>query len=334
MKIAVFSAKAYDETFLTEANREFGHQLHFFETHLNEKTVRMAAGFDAVCVFPNDDLNRFVLKTMAEEGIRVAALRCAGYNNVDLAAAKDFDITVVRVPSYSPHAIAEHTIGLMLTLIRKYHKAYNRVREGNFTIDGLLGIELYGKTVGVVGTGQIGSVVTQILSKGFGCRVLAFDPSPSILYEEHGVHYVDLPDLLSHSDIITLHCPLTVQTHHLINDAAIAQMKSGVMLINTSRGGVIDTKAVIKGLKSKKIGALGLDVYEEETEIFFEDFSTTGISDDVFARLLTFPNVLITAHQAFFTKEAMQNIAHTTLSNITKVEKNICCPNQVLVLTT
>jgi len=334
MKIAVFSAKPYDQQFLTQANQKFGHQLHFFETHLHEQTVEMVDGFEAVCAFSNDNLNRFVMKKLAEKGVRIVALRCAGYNNVDLDAAKDFDITVLHVPAYSPYAVAEHTVGLILALNRKFHKAYNRVKEGNFTLDGLLGFDLHGKTVGVIGTGRIGCVTAQILNKGFGCRVLAFDPSPSIMYEEHGVHYVDLPELFSHADIITLHCPLTLQTHHLINDEAIDQMKPGVMLINTSRGGVIDTKSVIRGLKTKKIGALGLDVYEEETDIFFEDFSNTGISDDVFARLLTFPNVLITAHQAFFTQEAMQNIAYSTLSNLTEIEQGIGCTDQILLVST
>lgn len=334
MKVAVFSTKPYDERFLREANQEFGHDLHFFETHLNENTVQVAAGFPAVCVFANDTLNRAVLKTLSCQGTRLVALRCAGYNNVDLAAARDFGITVVRVPSYSPYSVAEHTVGMILSLNRKYHKAYNRVREGNFTIDGLLGFDLHGKTVGVIGTGRIGEVVANILGKGFGCRVLAFDPSPCLAYEERGVQYAELEDLYRASDIITLHCPLTSQTHHLIDEEAISMMKPGVMLVNTSRGAVIDTRAVIKGLKSGQIGALGLDVYEEETDIFFEDFSNTGISDDVFARLLTFPNVIITAHQAFFTKEALQNIAHTTLANIAKVDQDVCCPNLVTVVTT
>lgn len=333
MNIAVFSAKPYDEQFLNAANYEFRHELHFFESHLNEKTVQLAVGFETVCVFVNDTLTRKVLKVLSNQGTRIVALRCAGYNNVDLEAAKDFGITVVRVPAYSPYAIAEHAVGLMLTLNRRYHKAYNRVREGNFSINGLLGFDMHGKTIGIIGTGQIGVIVANILAKGFGCRVLAYDPSPSILYEEHGVHYVSLPELFRQSDIISLHCPLMTQTHHLIDEAAIEQMKHGVMVINTSRGAVVDTRAMIWGLKSWKIGALGLDVYEEEADIFFEDCSGTVITDDLLSRLLTFPNVLITSHQAFFTEEAMNNIAHTTLSNVSKIEQGQCCANQVLAHT-
>ncbi|HEY9685534.1 MAG TPA: 2-hydroxyacid dehydrogenase [Coleofasciculaceae cyanobacterium] len=329
MKIAVFSAKPYDEDFFRKANEAFGHELFFFESHLNEKTVQLAAGFPAVCVFPNDNLNRAALKTLASHGTKIVALRCAGYNNVDLAAANDFNMTVVRVPAYSPYSVAEHTVGLMLALNRKLCKANSRVREGNFTIGGLLGFDMHGKTVGIIGTGRIGSVVATILGKGFGCRVLAYDPSPNLHYEEQGVCYTGLDQLFSQSDIITLHCPLTAQTHHLIDEVAIAKVKPGVMLINTSRGGVIDTKAVIKGLKSGKIGSLGLDVYEEESNIFFEDFSGTGISDDVLARLMTFPNVMITSHQAFFTREALENIAQTTLGNVANLELGMNCPNEV-----
>lgn len=330
MKIAVFSAKTYDEEFFIEANREFGHDLHFFENHLSEKTVQLAEGYPAVCVFPNDTMNRTVIKALAAGGTRIIAIRAAGYNNVDLNAARDFGICVVRVPAYSPYAVAEHTIGMILTLNRKFHKAYNRVREGNFTLKGLLGFDLHGKTVGIIGTGRIGGVVANILH-GFGCRVLAYDPSPQFAYEETGLHYVSLPELFAKSDIITVHCPLTSQTRHLIDEAAIAQMKKGVMLINTSRGAVMDTAALILGLKSGKIGYLGLDVYEEEADIFFEDFSDTGLNDDTLARLLTFPNVLITGHQAFFTREAMTNIAHTTLGNISAVEQGASCQNQILV---
>jgi D-lactate dehydrogenase len=330
MKVAIFSAKPYDEQFLNEANQEFGHELHFFENHLNEKTVCLASGFPAVCVFPNDDLNGKVLETLAEQGTRIIALRCAGYNNVDLATANDLGLHVVRVPAYSPYAVAEYALGMILTLNRKYHKAYNRVREGNFTLNGLMGFDIHGKTIGVIGTGRIGTVMANIL-KGFNCRVLAYDPCPSFMYEEHGVHYVELSELISHSDIITLHCPLTPHTYHLIDESAVSQMKSGVMLINTSRGSVIKTQAILNGLKSGKIGALGLDVYEEESEVFFEDFSDTGINDDILARLLTFPNVLVTSHQAFFTKEAMGNIAYTTLANIAELEYSENCGNEIIV---
>lgn len=332
MKVAIFSAKPYDEQFLNEANLEFGHELHFFENHLNEKTVCLAFGFPAVCVFPNDDLNGKVLETLAEHGTRIIALRCAGYNNVDLATAKDLGLHVVRVPAYSPYAVAEYALGMMLTLNRKYHKAYNRVREGNFTLQGLMGFDLHGKTVGIIGTGRTGTVMANILT-GFNCRILAYDPCPNFLYEEHGVHYVDLPELFAHADIITLHCPLMAHTHHLIDESTVQQMKEGVMLINTSRGAVIEAQAVLKGLKSGKVGALGLDVYEEESEIFFEDFSDTGISDDTLARLLTFPNVLITSHQAFFTKEAMANISQVTLANISEIERSVTCENEIMVTT-
>ena len=329
MKIALFSAKSYDREFFERENREFNHEIAYFDAHLNEHTVKMAAGFDAVCVFPNDALDRFVIKTLAAQRIKLIALRCAGYNNVDLEAAREFGIQVVRVPAYSPYAVAEHAIAMMLTLNRKIHRAYNRVRESNFKLDGLMGFDMHGKTVGLVGTGRIGSVTANIL-KGFGCRILAYDPSPRLVYEEHGVHYVPLDELLHRSDIISLHCPLTPQTHHMINEAAIERMKPGAMLINTSRGGIIDTRAIIWGLKSGKIGSLGMDVYEEEEDIFFEDLSNQPMQDDVFARLLTFPNVLVTGHQAFFTREALESIAQTTLENIREVEKGLNCTNEII----
>lgn len=328
MKIAVFNSKPYDEEFLNAANLEFGHQLVFFQSRLNEETVELARHYPAVCVFTNDTLNADVLKKLSEGGTCFIALRCAGYNNVDLKTAQKLNLQVVRVPAYSPYAVAEHALGLILTLNRKFHKAYNRVREGNFSLQGLLGFDLHGKTVGIIGTGQIGRVFGNIL-QGFGCRTLAYDPFPT--ETATNLQYVSLSELFQQSDIISLHCPLTPETHHLINQAAIHQMRNGVMIINTSRGGVIDTSAVIDGLKSRKIGALGLDVYEEEAEIFFEDLSGTVINDDLLARLLTFPNVVITGHQAFFTKEAMLNIAHTTLQNLTELEKTQACENQVLL---
>ena len=262
-----------------------------------------------------------MIATLASLGVRLVALRCAGYNNVDRKAASKHGITVVRVPGYSPYAVAEHTIGLMLALNRKLHRAYNRVREGNFALDGLLGFDMHGKTVGVIGTGQIGTVVSQILT-GLGCPTLAFDPIPNEACRSLGVRYVELNQLFAESDIITLHCPLTPGNKYMIDKAAIARMKTGVMLINTSRGALLDTVAIVEGLKSGRIGYLGLDVYEEEEEIFFEDRSGLILSDDVFARLLTFPNVIITGHQAFFTREALSNIAATTIDNITKFENN------------
>jgi len=320
MKIAVFSAKKYDREFLNAANGSL-HELRFFDPHLNEETVGLATGSQGVCVFVNDQVNAAVIERLHSLGVRLIALRCAGYNNVDLAAATKHDITVVRVPAYSPYAVAEHTIALMLALNRKLHRAYNRVREGNFALDGLLGFDMNGKTVGIIGTGKIGTVVAEILS-GLHCSILAFDPIPNEPCRSLGVNYVRLEELLAHSDIITLHCPLKPENKHMINAAAIATMKTDVMLINTSRGALLDTIAVIEALKSGKIGYLGLDVYEEEEEIFFEDRSGLILSDDVFARLLTFPNVIITGHQAFFTREALLNIAGTTIDNITKFENN------------
>lgn len=320
MKIAVFSTKPYDREFLSSANAS-RHELHFFEPHLSEQTAGLAAGFEAVCVFVNDQVNAAVIATLESLGVRLIALRCAGYNNVDLSAATKHGITVVRVPAYSPYAVAEHTIALMLALNRKLHRAYNRVREGNFALDGLVGFDMHGKTVGVIGTGQIGTVVAQILT-GFGCPTLAFDPFPNAACRSLGVRYIELNELFAQADIITLHCPLTPENKHLISGPAIARMKTGVMLINTSRGALLDTLPIIEALKSGKIGYLGLDVYEEEEEIFFEDRSGLILSDDVFARLLTFPNVIITGHQAFFTREALLNIASTTIDNITKFENN------------
>lgn len=328
MKVAVFSAKPYDQKFLTQANSQHSHQLKFFEPHLDAQTASLAAGFEAVCVFVNDRLDYDTIKILSDQGLSLIALRCAGYNNVDLDAAAEFDITVVRVPAYSPYAVAEHAIALILTLNRKIHRAYYRVREGNFALNGLLGFDLHGRTVGIIGTGKIGRIAGQILH-GFGCRVLAYDLYPNQEFGEQFGEYVSLKDLFSQSDIISLHCPLTTETHHLIDCHAISLMKPGVMIVNTSRGGLVDTKAVIRGLKSKQIGHLALDVYEQESSIFFEDLSEEIIQDDVFERLLTFPNVIITGHQAFFTEDALNNIAETTLSNITAIALNQSCPNQL-----
>ena len=290
----------------------------------------MVAGFTAVCAFVNDTLNTTVLKTLVAQGTRLIALRCAGFNNVDIQTANSLGLHVVRVPAYSPHSVAEHSVALMLALNRRLHHAYNRVRNGNFALQGLLGFELRSKTVGVVGTGRIGTAVTQILH-GFGCRLIAYDPQQNPECISLGVEYVALEKLYADSDIITLHCPLNPQTHHLIDRAAITRMKRGVMLINTSRGAVIDTLAVIEGLKSSKIGYLGLDVYEQEGDLFFQDLSDQIIQDDVFERLLTFPNVLITGHQGFFTAEALSSIAQTTLQNISIFERDGVCQNEVTV---
>lgn len=328
MKVAIFGTKSYSRSFLESANHHYGHELIFLEPRLTPETVVLAADFPAICVFVNDQLDAPVLHRLAEGGLRLVALRCAGFNNVDLRAAEELGITVARVPAYSPHAVAEHTLALILTLNRKTHRAYARVREGNFALDGLLGFELHGKTAGVISTGKIGVCVARLL-KGFGCHVLAHDLQKNPECEAMGVKYTRLPDLFSQSDIITLHCPLMPETYHLIGREAIELMKPGVMLINTSRGALIDTEATIAGLKSQRIGYLGLDVYEEEADLFFEDLSETIIQDDVFARLLTFPNVLITGHQAFFTRTALQSISETTLANITEFEQTGSCANAV-----
>jgi len=328
--VTVFSTKPYDRRFLEEANATAGHSLSFLDARLSAATSGLAGGADAVCVFVNDEVNSDILASLASMGVKLVALRAAGFNNVDLEAARREGITVARVPAYSPHAVAEHTIALILTLNRSIHRAYNRVREGNFALDGLLGFDLSGKTAGVVGTGKIGEVVCRILT-GFGCTVLAYDPQPSAACEQMGVRYVPLGELLALSDIVTLHCPLTPATHHLIDAQALGRMKRGVMLVNTSRGAVIDTRAVLRGLKDGTIGYLGLDVYEEEADLFFEDLSQRFIGDDVFARLLTFPNVLITGHQAFFTEEALANIAETTIGNITSFERTGQATHEVSV---
>ena len=328
MRVAIFSTKSYDREFLQFANSGNGHDLVFFEPHLSGETCRMATGFDAVCVFVNDILDTVVLQSLNQSGVSLIALRCAGFNNVDLISAEELGITVVRVPAYSPEAVAEHTVGLILSLNRKLHRAHARVREANFSLEGLLGFNMYGKNVGVIGTGKIGTALAKILN-GFRCKILAYDPFPNPECEEIGVKYTDSSTLFREADIISLHCPLTPETRHLINSDTIEKMKAGVLLVNTSRGAVIDTRAVIKALKSGKIGYLGLDVYEEEEELFFEDLSNEVIQDDMFARLLTFPNVLITGHQAFFTRESLEAIAETTISNITDYENSGSCVNQV-----
>jgi D-lactate dehydrogenase len=319
MKVAVFSTKGYDRRYLDEANVGAGHDLRFFEARLAASTAGLAEDCDAVCAFVNDELSAPVLERLQKAGVRFIALRSAGFNHVDIPRAVALGIAVARVPAYSPYAVAEHAVGLILTLNRKFHRAFNRVREGNFALDGLLGFDLHGRTVGIVGTGAIGSVFARIMH-GFGCQLLAFDPHPADECLEFGVDYVTLPHLLSGSDIISLHCPLTPDTYHLIDDHAIASTRPGVMIINTSRGALVDAAAVIRGLKSGHVGFLGLDVYEEEGDLFFEDLSGTVLQDDVFARLTTFPNVLITSHQGFFTDDALRNIARTTLQNLTAYE--------------
>ena len=320
MIVAAFSTKPYDREFLERAAAGAGIEWRWFESRLEADTARLAEGAEAVNCFVNDDLGVAVLERLHALGVRLVTLRCAGFNQVDLPAAARLGLPVVRVPEYSPHAVAEHAVGLVLMLDRRLHKAFNRVREGNFSLDGLLGFDLHGRTVGVVGTGRIGRCFAEIML-GFGCRVLAHDPRPDPALERRGIRFVPLADLLAESDIISLHCPLTPATHHLIDAARIAAMKPGVMLVNTSRGGLVDTRAVIAALKTGHIGHLGLDVYEEEADLFFEDKSNAVISDDVFSRLLTFPNVVVTAHQAFFTKNALEAIASQTVRNLVHFER-------------
>ncbi|MDX5346535.1 MAG: 2-hydroxyacid dehydrogenase [Hymenobacteraceae bacterium] len=328
MKIAFFSIKPYDIPFFDDLNRQFGHELHYHETQLHENTAILAGGTEVACLFVSDDGKRPVLEKLKEQGVKLIALRSAGYNHIDLDAAKELGMKVVRVPAYSPYAVAEHTLALILTLNRKTHRAYNRVKEGNFSLNGLLGFDLHGTTAGLIGLGKIGKVTAKIL-KGFGCRVLGYDVEQDEEWQQLGVEYVELEELLAQSDIVSLHCPLTPQTHHLINCDTIYKMKKGVMLINTSRGAIIDTRAVLDALKKEHIGYLGLDVYEEEADLFFEDLSDKVIQDDVFMRLLTFPNVLITGHQAFFTRNALHNIAETTLQNVSDFEQGKELVNRV-----
>ncbi len=318
MKIAFFSTQPYDKEYFERYNSL--HEILFFDAPLNEQTVNLANGCNAVCAFVNDRLNASVIKTLAPAGIKIIAQRCAGFNNVDIAAAKENKIAVVRVPAYSPHAVAEHALALIMALNRKTHKAYNRVREGNFSLDRLTGFDLYGKTVGVIGTGKIGQCFAHIMI-GLGCKVLAFDIIANKDLEASGVQYLPLMELLQQSHIVSLHCPLTEQTKHLINTQTLDGMKNGSMLINTSRGGLIDTRAAIEALKKGRLGYLGIDVYEQEEKLFFHDLSENIIADDVIMRLLSFPNVLITSHQGFLTDEALTQIAKVTLQNITDFEQ-------------
>jgi D-lactate dehydrogenase len=334
MKIAVFSTRSYDREFLaqaaaTDAKFNWYHQFAYYDVHLRPETIHLAEGHDAVCVFVNDQLDRVALENLKALGIQLVALRCAGYNNVDLIAANDLGISVARVPAYSPEAVAEHTVALILALNRKIYRSYRQVREGNFSLDGLVGFNLHGKTAGLIGTGRIGMAVAKILGSGFGCKLLGYDPEPNPACRDLGLGYVELKELIKKSDIVSLHAPLLPATAHLINEQTIALMKRGVMLINTSRGGLVDTQAVIDAIKTGKIGYLGLDVYEEETELFFEDLSLQVIPDDVFSRLLTLPNVVITGHQAFLTREALEHIAQTTIDNIVEFAATRMCRNQV-----
>lgn len=332
LRVAVFSSKPYDrQSLISLSGAAQRHAFTFLEPRLDTTTAPLAVGHQAVCLFVNDVASAPVLEMLASSGIGMLALRCAGYNNVDLEAARRLRITIGRVPGYSPNAVAEHTVGLMLALNRKIHRAYTRVREHNFALDGLLGFDMHGRTAGVVGTGRIGLEVCKIL-RGFGCHVLAVDQFQNPEALQVGVQYTSTEDLFCESDIVTLHCPLTEQTHHLVDEEAINAMRPGVMLINTSRGGLLDTRAVLNALKSGRIGYLGLDVYEEEGPLFFEDRSANLMQDDVFARLLTFPNVLVTGHQAFFTREALSRIAEVTLENLSAFEQNGQVPEQNRVI--
>lgn len=328
MKVAFFSAKDFERGVFDSYNARKGHTIRYLTPHLCEDTARLAEGHDCVCVFVNDSVNSVVVEHLAQLGVKLIAARSAGFNHIDLDAAKKHQIAVVRVPAYSPFAVAEHAVAMILTLNRKTHRAYNRVREGNFALEGLLGFDLHGKTIGVIGTGKIGQVFAKIML-GFGCEVLAHDIAPNMSVKEMGVNYLPLVDVLRKSDIVSLHCPLIPATQHMINIDTLSKMKSGAMLINTSRGGLVDTRAVIEALKMGHLGSLGLDVYEEEADLFFEDLSGQVLQDDVFARLLTFPNVLITGHQAFFTNEALQGIAMTTLDGISEFEATGDAKNRI-----
>jgi D-lactate dehydrogenase len=328
MKVAVFSTKSYEREYLDKFNFEAKHELHYFEASLNADTTDLAKGFEAVCVFVSDKIDEATIKKLSTNGVKLVDLRSAGFNNVDIGAAVEQHIKVLRVPAYSPQAVAEHTVALILTLNRKTHKAYNRVREGNFSVENLMGFNLYEKTIGVIGTGKIGAAFCHIM-QGFGCNVIAYDIIESDILKQQGIKYKTLDDVLHESDVISLHCPLTPETHHLINSIAFDKMKDGVMLINTSRGGLIKTSHAIQALKNGKLGYLGIDVYEQEESLFFKDLSESIIQDDLFERLLAFHNVLITPHQGFFTKEALDQIAITTIKNFTDFEQGLPLENEV-----
>ncbi|MBN2479705.1 MAG: 2-hydroxyacid dehydrogenase [Parachlamydiales bacterium] len=327
MKIAVFSSQKHDKDFLSKANEKYKFEISYFKELLHEKNAIIAKGFDVVCCFTNDEVNEKVIQILKQNGIKIIAIRATGINNVDLKAAKKANIKVVNVPGYSPHSVAEFTIGIMLTLIRRINKASTRIKDLNFSLEGLIGEDIFGKTVGVIGMGKIGQIVANLLVC-FGCEVLAYDPKKKSNTKENGILYSDLEKIYKKADIITLHCPLTQDNKHMINSKTLKLMKDGVIIINTARGALIDSSCLIENLKSGKISYLAMDVYEEEENIFSKDLSTSYIPDDIFAILLNFPNVLITAHQAFFTKNAMNVISNTTLDNIDKISKNEKCVNE------
>lgn len=328
MNVAMYSSKQYDRLYFGLVNKNYGHQFDFLDFRLTKKTAILAEGYEAVCIFVNDEADEEVIKQLHDLGVKYIALRCAGFNNVDLDAAKKYGMSVVRVPAYSPESVAEYTIGLMMTLNRRIHRAYQRTRDANFSLEGLIGFNMHQRTVGVIGTGKIGVATIRILN-GFGMNILAYDPYQNQTAIDLGAKYVDLDTLYANSDVITLHCPMTPENYHMINASAFKKMKDGVMLINTSRGGLLDSKAAIHAVESGKVGSLGLDVYENEHNLFFEDKSNDIIRDDVFRRLSSCHNVLFTGHQAFLTEEALRSIADVTLNNLTALENGKICENIV-----
>jgi D-lactate dehydrogenase len=328
MKIAVFSATPYDRTFLDAANAAEGHELQYFDVALGPESVALAGGHDAVCIFVNDVANASVLEALQAGGTKLVALRCTGFNNVDLAAAARVGVKVVRVVSYSPHSVAEHAVALLLAINRKTHRAYNRTRDSNFSLDGLMGFDLHGKTAAVIGTGKIGRVFARIML-GFGCNVIGYDKFPSAEFEALGARYAAPGEIGASADIVSLHCPLTPETHHIVNATLLARMKRGALLVNTSRGGLVDTDAAIEALKSGQLGGLALDVYEQEAGLFFRDLSNTIVTDDVLQRLIAFPNVIVTGHQAFFTREAITTISETTLRSASEFAMNAPLSNEI-----
>ena len=328
MKIAFFDTKPYDKPSFERYAKEKGVSIKYFETKLNEDTASLAEGYDAVCVFVNDNVNSAVIDKLQEYGIKIVALRCAGFNNVDMKYAYG-KIHVLRVPAYSPYAVAEHTMAMLLTSIRRIHKAYIRTRDFNFSLSGMTGFDLNGKTVGVIGTGRIGRVFIDIC-RGFGMKVLAYDKYPYEGYkDDERVRYVELDELLENSDVISLHCPLTEDTYHIIDEKSIEKCKKGVIILNTSRGALVDAEALLKAIKARRVGGACLDVYEEEADFFFEDYSGHILEDDVLARLISMPNVIVTSHQAFLTEEALMNIAETTINNLLEFSKSNECPNEL-----
>jgi D-lactate dehydrogenase len=332
MNVAVFSAKSYDREFLDAANATAGHRITYFDLQLERETVVLARGYDAVCIFVNDKADADVLEALSRGGTRLIALRCTGFNNVDLETAARLGLRVVRVVTYSPFSVAEHTVALLLAVNRKIHRAYNRTRDSNFALDGLMGFDLHGKTVAVIGTGRIGCVFSRIML-GFGCEVIGHSKSPSAEFEALGARYAEPGEIGARADIISLHCPLTPETYHIINKETLSRAKRGAILINTSRGGLVDTEAAIEALKSGQLGGLAIDVYEQEADLFFRDLSSAIISDDVFQRLFAFPNVIVTGHQAFFTQEAISTISETTISSISEFAAGQPLSNEIMVQT-